>query len=60
MEETAEGGMRIDQFWVSQPLAPAIVDYQVIDEPKSASDHKGVAFQLDIELVDTANVWKFH
>jgi hypothetical protein len=51
---------RIDQFWVSQPLAPAIVDYQVIDEPKDASDHKGIAFQLDTELIDTANIWDYH
>lgn len=60
LEETAEGGMRIDQFWVSQPLAPAIVDYQIIDEPKPASDHKGIAFQLDTKLIDTSNAWKFH
>jgi endonuclease/exonuclease/phosphatase family metal-dependent hydrolase len=60
LEETATGGMRIDQFWVSQPLASAIVDYQIIDEPIDASDHKGIAFQLDTKLIDTSNIWKFH
>ena len=60
MEETADGGMRIDQFWVSAPLAPAIVSYHTIDTPAEASDHKGVAFQLDTDKIDTSNVWRFH
>lgn len=46
---------RIDQFWVSKQLAPAIVDYMVLDTPEDASDHKGIAFQLDTSLVEHAN-----
>lgn len=62
LEPTAvnDGGMRIDQFWVSQPLVPAIVDYWVIDNPPEASDHKGIAFQLDTNKIDTSKSWAFH
>lgn len=60
LQKTAPDSSRIDQFWVSEPLRDAIVDYQVISEPKDASDHKGVAFQLDTDRVDTSNAWRFH
>jgi hypothetical protein len=50
---------RIDQGWVSQPLAPAIVDYQVLDTPEGASDHKGFAFRLDLSKALTDNVWDY-
>ena len=42
---------RVDQFWVSQPLAEAIVDYWLIQTPSDASDHAGIAFILDTELI---------
>jgi exonuclease III len=51
LERTASDD-RIDQFWVSQPLAAAILNYWVISKPDSASDHKGVVFQLDTDLID--------
>lgn len=44
---------RIDQFWVSERLAPGIIDYQVLGVPENASDHKGIAFQLDTALIET-------
>jgi hypothetical protein len=45
---------RIDQFWVTQALAPAIVSYRVLGAPLNASDHKGIVFQLDTDKVDTS------
>lgn len=60
LQETASGGLRIDQFWVSEPLAPAIVDYWVIDSPAEASDHNGIAFQLDTDKIDTTKTWEYH
>ncbi len=53
LERTASDD-RIDQFWVSKPLATAIISYHVIDEPSGASDHKGIVFQLDTDLVGHA------
>jgi endonuclease/exonuclease/phosphatase family metal-dependent hydrolase len=50
---------RIDQFWVSKQVAPGIVDYQVLSVPEAASDHKGIAFQLDTSLIDDRADWKF-
>lgn len=50
---------RIDQGWVSRPLAPAIVDYRVLDTPECASDHKGFAFRLDLSKALTDNMWEY-
>ncbi|KQV20829.1 MULTISPECIES: endonuclease/exonuclease/phosphatase family protein [unclassified Kitasatospora] len=47
---------RIDQCWVSGPLAPAIVSYRTLDMP---SDHKGLLVQIDPALADTTNVWEY-
>ncbi|XNR94817.1 hypothetical protein NRF20_46005 [Streptomyces sp. R-74717] len=33
---------RIDQAWVSGPLAGAVSDYRLLDAPKEASDHHGL------------------
>ncbi len=57
---SGDGGMRIDQFWVSESIAPAIVDYQVIESPAEASDHKGITFQLDTDKIDISKSWTFH
>lgn len=43
---------RIDQFWVSQPMAAAINWYWTVDTPTEASDHKAVVFQLDTDRID--------
>jgi endonuclease/exonuclease/phosphatase family metal-dependent hydrolase len=43
---------RVDQFWVSQPLVNAVIDYWLITEPSGASDHAGIAFILDTDLVE--------
>jgi len=51
---------RIDQFWVSRPLASAITNYWVVGEPKKASDHKGIAFQLDTALIGKPDNWHYH
>lgn len=58
LEPTA-GDDRIDRFCVSKPLAKAIVNYGVISKPADASDHKGIAFQLDTDLIDTSAHWDY-
>ncbi|MGW5096305.1 endonuclease/exonuclease/phosphatase family protein [Streptomyces nodosus] len=50
---------RIDQVWVSGPLADAVSDYQVLDSPAGASDHHGLVFQLDTDAIDTTNLWTY-
>jgi len=50
---------RIDQFWVTSQLASGIVDYKVLDSPENASDHKGIAFQLDTDIIDDSRNWEF-
>lgn len=59
LERTASDD-RIDQFWVSEPLANAIIDYWVIDNPPEASDHKAIAFQFDTDLVKQNKTWSYH
>lgn len=51
---------RIDQFWVTRPLAPAIIDYWIIYEPAEASDHFGIAFILDTSLIESPENWAYH
>lgn len=51
---------RIDQFWVSSQLAAGIINYQILDTPESASDHKGVAFQIDTNLIDDSSSWQYN
>jgi endonuclease/exonuclease/phosphatase family metal-dependent hydrolase len=58
LQKTA-GEYRIDQFWVSEPLASAIIKYWVVDSPATASDHKGIVFQLDTDLIDNTNPWSY-
>ncbi|MGW5442810.1 hypothetical protein [Streptomyces asiaticus] len=50
---------RIDQAWVSSPLADAISDYQLLDEPAGASDHHGLVFRIDTRAIDTTNLWTY-
>lgn len=50
---------RIDQFWVSKALAPAVKAYWIVDSPVEASDHKGIVFQLDTDLVDRSSAWSY-
>ena len=50
---------RVDQVWVSAPLAGAICDYQVLDTPAGASDHHGLVFRLDTDAIDTSNPWTY-
>ncbi|MFB7270729.1 endonuclease/exonuclease/phosphatase family protein [Streptomyces sp. NPDC056244] len=49
---------RIDQVWVSAPVAPAVSGYRLLDSPAGASDHKGLVFTIDTDLIDTSNPWK--
>lgn len=50
---------RIDQVWVSAPLAGALTGYQVLDTPAGASDHHGLLVTLDTALIDTADPWAY-
>lgn len=50
---------RIDQAWVSGPLAGAVSDYRLLDEPREASDHHGLAFCIDTDAIDTSSLWTY-
>ncbi|MGW2255483.1 endonuclease/exonuclease/phosphatase family protein [Kitasatospora sp. NPDC001660] len=50
---------RIDQLWVSAPLAPAIDSYTLLDDPHGASDHHGLAVTLDTDRIDTSRPWTY-
>ncbi|MEU3565413.1 endonuclease/exonuclease/phosphatase family protein [Kitasatospora sp. NPDC006786] len=50
---------RIDQAWVSAPLAPAVTGYRVLDAPAGASDHHGLAVHLDLARAATDDVWEY-
>ncbi|MFJ8746538.1 hypothetical protein ACIRL2_45250 [Embleya sp. NPDC127516] len=48
---------RIDQAWVSSPLAGAVSNYRLLDRPEGASDHHGLVFRIDTDNVDTTDPW---
>lgn len=50
---------RIDQVWVSEPLADGVTDYRRLDTPSQASDHDGVAVTIDLDRVRTGDVWEY-
>lgn len=50
---------RIDQAWVSSPLADAVSDYRLLDQPADASDHHGLVFTIDTDLIDIENPWEY-
>jgi endonuclease/exonuclease/phosphatase family metal-dependent hydrolase len=50
---------RIDQLWVSSPLAPAVQSYQLLDTPAGASDHHGLLVTLDLDLAITDRPWSY-
>jgi exonuclease III len=50
---------RIDQIWVSAPLAPALHGYRILDTPPGASDHHGLVVHLDTDLIDTGDPWTY-
>ncbi|MGW0712502.1 endonuclease/exonuclease/phosphatase family protein [Streptomyces sp. NPDC002643] len=50
---------RIDQLWVSAPLRDTVVDYRLLDTPAGASDHHGLVVRIDLERVNTDNVWAY-
>ncbi|WP_175308960.1 endonuclease/exonuclease/phosphatase family protein [Streptomyces lunaelactis] len=50
---------RIDQAWVSRPLADVVTDYQVLDTPTGASDHHGLVFRIDTAAIDVTNPWTY-
>lgn len=50
---------RIDQAWVSGPLAGAVSDYRLLDTPTGASDHHGLVFRIDTDMIDTGEAWTY-
>ncbi|MGI5526823.1 hypothetical protein ACQEVX_05150 [Streptomyces syringium] len=50
---------RIDQLWVTAPLAEAITEYRLLDDPADASDHAGLMVRLDLSKADTDNPWEY-
>ncbi len=53
------GGVRVDQFHVTPPLVPAVLDYRRVD-PGPYSDHWGIAVDIETDLLAgaTASSWK--
>ncbi|WP_370153356.1 hypothetical protein [Streptacidiphilus sp. EB129] len=50
---------RIDQLWVSRPLVPGLVSYQLLDTPAGASDHHGLVAVIRTEDIVTADPWEY-
>ncbi|MEU5431113.1 hypothetical protein AB0H73_36670 [Streptomyces olivoreticuli] len=50
---------RIDQLWVSEPLAGAVAEYRLLDKPEDASDHAGFMVRLDLSTAATDNPWEY-
>ncbi len=50
---------RIDRIHVSGPLGPAINNYRLLDEPAGASDHHGVAIDIDTDAIDRQHLWTY-
>ncbi|MEU5874160.1 hypothetical protein AB0A73_21720 [Glycomyces sp. NPDC047369] len=50
---------RIDWIAVSQPLRDAIVSYTLLDQPRGASDHEGVACVLNLARTDVSDPWAY-
>jgi endonuclease/exonuclease/phosphatase family metal-dependent hydrolase len=55
---TGTGGIRHDQFWVSERLVPAIRGYRVIDTTASreASDHVPIELTLDLGMLASTSI----
>ncbi|GAA1468229.1 hypothetical protein NE857_22330 [Nocardiopsis exhalans] len=47
---TGRGRCRVDQFWITPPLVPALTDYEHHAHPYS--DHHLILTRLDPTLVD--------
>jgi endonuclease/exonuclease/phosphatase family metal-dependent hydrolase len=50
---------RIDRFYVSEPLADALVRYELLDTPQGASDHHGVLIELDTDRIRHDLMWDY-
>ncbi|RLU86232.1 hypothetical protein CTZ27_24960 [Streptomyces griseocarneus] len=50
---------RIDQLWVSEPLADTVVEYRLLDIPEGASDHAGFMVRLDLSKAATNDPWEY-
>lgn len=55
---TTDNSERIDQFWVSQAVVPALKSYKTTDKNPEATDHYGIVIEIDTEQVDTQHMWE--
>ncbi|MGW3313417.1 hypothetical protein ACWDG9_43410 [Streptomyces sp. NPDC001073] len=50
---------RIDEAWVSAPLAPAVSGYRLLHSPDGASDRCGLIFRLETDAISTEVVLSY-
>ncbi len=50
---------RIDRIHVSTPLGDAISNYQRLDQPSGASDHDGIAVDIETDDIDRDHLWTY-
>lgn len=50
---------RIDRIHLSSPFADAVSHYQLLDAPVGASDHHGVAVDIDTDRVAQHDLWRY-
>lgn len=58
LQPTTNNDERIDQFWVSKAIAPALEHYEQTDKNPKATDHPGIVIEIDTEKVDTQRMWE--
>jgi hypothetical protein len=46
-------------MWVSGPLVPGLVSYQLLDTPEGASDHHGLVVVLDTAKFMINDPWMY-
>ncbi|RSM53962.1 hypothetical protein DMB66_37940 [Actinoplanes sp. ATCC 53533] len=50
---------RIDRIHITEPLAPALLSYDLLDRPDGASDHHGVVITIDTDLIGREGLWTY-
>lgn len=58
LQRTAADSGRIDQFWVSKAIAPALEHYSAIPHDPKVTDHAGIVIKIDTDKVDTEHMWE--
>lgn len=58
LQPTTHNDERIDQFWVSRAIAPALEHYEMTDKNPEATDHHGIVVKIDTNKIDVDNIWE--